>query len=292
MLLQAPEPDLDATPPTWRPPQGACDTHAHVIGPAERYFTVPDPAKKAARAGLEQYRRTLDHLGIDRTVLVQPDHHGFDNTALVDAIAALSGRARGVACLPPDAPDQAFQSLHTAGVRGVRVSNRSRYCAPLAALEAMAARVRDLGWHIGLLIDPDEMIGVLPRVDRLGVDIVIDHFGRCLAANGADHRGFRALVELARHPRCWVKLSAAEGLSLRPPDYRDLDPMAEALIAAGTERLLWGTDWPHGSVTFNHMPMPNDGALLGLVQRWLPDPAERRRVLAGNPARLYGFDSP
>jgi predicted TIM-barrel fold metal-dependent hydrolase len=35
--------------------------------------------------------------------------------------------------------------------------------------------------------------------------------------------------------------------------------------------------------------MPNVGELLDLLAEWVPDEAQRRRVLVDNPARLYGF---
>ena len=37
------------------------------------------------------------------------------------------------------------------------------------------------------------------------------------------------------------------------------------------------------------IPMPNDGAIADLLLNWVPDPTLRRRVLAENPAMLYGF---
>jgi predicted TIM-barrel fold metal-dependent hydrolase len=35
--------------------------------------------------------------------------------------------------------------------------------------------------------------------------------------------------------------------------------------------------------------MPDTGALLNLLARWVPDAGLRRRLLVDNPARLYGF---
>jgi predicted TIM-barrel fold metal-dependent hydrolase len=35
--------------------------------------------------------------------------------------------------------------------------------------------------------------------------------------------------------------------------------------------------------------MPDVGHLLDLFQQWVADEATRRRILVGNPARLYGF---
>jgi predicted TIM-barrel fold metal-dependent hydrolase len=63
-------------------------------------------------------------------------------------------------------------------------------------------------------------------------------------------------------------------------------PFARALLDAAPDRCLWGTDWPHPSLS---AWMPDDGVLLDRLGEWAPSAAERRRVLVDNPARLYGF---
>jgi len=35
--------------------------------------------------------------------------------------------------------------------------------------------------------------------------------------------------------------------------------------------------------------MPNNGDLADLLLDWVPDPAQRQRLLVDNPQRLYGF---
>ena len=71
----------------------------------------------------------------------------------------------------------------------------------------------------------------------------------------------------------------------RPP-YPGVTPFAQALIEAGPDRVVWGTDWPH--VVFDGF-MPNDADLLDLLAVWAPDAALRKKILVGNPAKLYGF---
>ena len=34
---------------------------------------------------------------------------------------------------------------------------------------------------------------------------------------------------------------------------------------------------------------PDDADLANALEQWVPDPAQRRRVLVDNPERLYGF---
>lgn len=35
--------------------------------------------------------------------------------------------------------------------------------------------------------------------------------------------------------------------------------------------------------------MPDDGDLADMLLDWVPDEAQRNKILAANPARLYGF---
>ena len=85
---------------------------------------------------------------------------------------------------------------------------------------------------------------------------------------------------------CWVKLSGAHRLSNNAPDYPEAKPFHEALVRANPERLVWGSDWPHPRI---EGAMPDAGKLLDLFNEWTPDAGTRKRILADNPAKLYGF---
>ena len=62
--------------------------------------------------------------------------------------------------------------------------------------------------------------------------------------------------------------------------------MAQAMIAANPDRMLWATDWPHPN---KFEAQPNDADLLEQLELWAPDEAMRRRILVDNPSVLYGF---
>ena len=127
-------------------PAHACDTHAHVCGPAERYpywseriYTPPD-------ALLSEYRHMLDTLGVTRAVLIQPSVYGTDNSAMLDAMKADPQRLRGVAVVDPTVSDAELKSMHGLGVRGVRVNivdvkDRKPGTLPLDVLRPLAARI-------------------------------------------------------------------------------------------------------------------------------------------------------
>jgi predicted TIM-barrel fold metal-dependent hydrolase len=121
------------------------------------------------------------------------------------------------------------------------------------------------------------------------VPVVFDHFGHLEAAKGVNDPGFTALLRLLGDGHAWVKLSGAYRLGPAGPDTdAAVADLAAALIAANPDQLVWGSDWPHPAIP--QQEMPNDGAVLDALAGWVPDTALRNRILAGNPARLYGFD--
>jgi predicted TIM-barrel fold metal-dependent hydrolase len=71
-----------------------------------------------------------------------------------------------------------------------------------------------------------------------------------------------------------------------PHPYHDVAPLARRYIRHARERCVWGTDWPHTTLSDT---MPDDGDLFDLLADWAPDPEMRRRILVENPAVLYDF---
>src|SRR5437016_6990914 len=82
---------------------------------------------------------------------------------------------------------------------------------------------------------------------------------------------------------CWAKLMGPYFVSDEYPRYPDLVPLAQAMVQAAPERVVWGTDWPHPSA---REKMPNDGDLADLLAEWVPDEAQRRCVLDRKSTRL------
>ena len=84
-----------------RPP-GAVDAHCHVFGPGAPFPYAPERKYTPCDAPKEQLWALRDFLGFERNVIVQATCHGADNRALVDALHASEGRARGVATVRDD----------------------------------------------------------------------------------------------------------------------------------------------------------------------------------------------
>ena len=102
---------------------------------------------------------------------------------------------------------------------------------------------------------------------------------------------------MLKDDRFWVKLCSFDKISAVPKahvegslPFMDMVPFAQAVIEAAPDRVIWGTDWPHGN-TFTPGRVPNEGDLLDLLAVIAPDAALRQRILVDNPARLFGFPS-
>ena len=284
-----PPPDSNPRKPAYVPPAGACDSHCHVFGPADRFpyapgrrYTPPD-APKTMLAALHA------HLGLSRAILVQASPHGSDNSAMLDAIAGSSGRWRGVAIVGKDVTDHELERLHQAGVRGVRF-NFVRHLGGAPDLDVVMRiqeRIKPLRWHLVLHLDAEDIPAYAAFIRSFTIPFVIDHMGRADAAHGIDQAPFRVLLELMRNELAWVKVSGAERVSSAGRPFDDAIPFAQALMRVAPDRTLWGTDFPHPNVKW----MPNDGELVDLFARFTEDETLRKKVLVDNPSRLAWSDA-
>src|ERR1700694_2963737 len=112
-------PPRDVSRPKVPPPPNACDTHAHVFGPAARFPYAGDRSYTPPDAPLEKYLGMLDAIGFARGVLVQGSAHGRDNSAMLDALRQQSDRLRGVAVADADVSPAGLREWNRVGVRGL-----------------------------------------------------------------------------------------------------------------------------------------------------------------------------
>jgi D-galactarolactone isomerase len=265
-------------------PPGACDTHMHFYN--GRYPTAPTAHFTPPDAWIEDYRKVQERLGLERVVVVQPTTYGTDNACQLEAMAAFGGNARGVMVADTGATDQELERLTGLGVCGIRFHMLPGGALPWDILEVMAARVRAYGWHVQLQMNGREFPERADLLKRLPGALVVDHVGRFMDPVPPDNPALKTLLELLDGGRCWVKLSAPyESSKQGPPHYQDVAVEARALAKAAPERMLWASNWPHP----NQDPQPEDAAMLDLLLDWVEDEATRNRILADNPAALYGF---
>jgi predicted TIM-barrel fold metal-dependent hydrolase len=278
--------------PTHALPPGACDSHAHVFGPYDRFPLAHASSYAPPLAPAALHREMLDTIGAARGVLVQPAPYGTDASALLDAIAHSDGSLRGIAVADEHTSEAQLQALYDGGVRGlrfveVRAPNGTPYAGSVGVdqLLKMAPAMRRIGLHAQLWAPIDAYADLLPQIRAAGVDVVLDHMACIKTERGVADPAFQAVLTQLKQGGVWVKLTLCR-VSTQAPQYADARPFFDALLATAPDRLLWGSDWPY--VRMGEQS-PDVGVLLDQLVDWVPDAATRQRILVANPAALYGF---
>jgi predicted TIM-barrel fold metal-dependent hydrolase len=283
-------PDPNPKAPGFKTPTGTCDTHFHVFGPPQRFPYSDKRVYTPPAAPFEHYRAMADIVGLHRGVCVTPMAHGTDNRATLDAVARSGGRLLGMAKIDDGFTDRELEALRDGGIRGVRFNmiEESGGAVDLPQFERIAQRIKPLGWCICFHAMPDEVVEYERWFAKLTLPTIIDHLGRVAFERGVGQKPFQSLLALARHDHVWIKTSGADRQKSRGFPLTDVVPYVAALAEVAPDRLIWGTDWPHGNI-FKPNAIPNDGDLIDFLPQLMPDAALRQKVLVDNPARLFGF---
>jgi 2-pyrone-4,6-dicarboxylate lactonase len=284
--------------PRFKPPPGSVDAHCHVFGPGAEFPYAPERKYTPCDASKRQLFALRDHLGFDKNVIVQATCHGADNRALVDALKASNGKARGIATVKRSVTDAELKGMHAAGVRGTRFNFVKRLVdfTPKDELMEIAQRIAPLGWQVVIYFEAVDLPELWDFFTALPTTVVVDHMGRPDVTKPVDGPEFQLFIKMMReHPNIWSKVTCPERLSVAGPPalnaeqnaYRDVVPFAKTLVETFPDRVLWGTDWPHPNLK-NHMP--DDGLLVDFIPHIAPTAALRRKLLVDNPTQLYWKD--
>ena len=265
------------------------DCHNHVLDPVRH----PYPDEVAYRPSgqeigtLDQHRLVMDSYGIRHALVVGPNSgYGLDNRCLLDALARSEGRYKGIAVVRNDTGREELQRLQQAGVIGVAFNATIHGPAHYLDTAVLLRHLADLGLWVQVQVRDDQMVALERLLLDGGARILVDHAGRPDLAGGLQSPGFQAVLRLARSGRAVVKLSGHQKYSAGPWPYDDALPHVRALVDAyGLDACVWASDWPF----LRACERLDMGPLLRLVERWWPDPADRRRLLWDTPRRLFHF---
>jgi D-galactarolactone isomerase len=279
-----------------------CDSHVHIVGPAQKYPQVPGRTYLAGVASVDTLKQRGAARGITRFVIVQPSFYGADNSMTLDALDALGSNGCGVAVIDPKTTSaETLGAFHKRGIRGLRINLYSPIKAPggdtlEASFTATATAARTMGWHVQVIAPLPVLLANANVLAQAPVPVVIDHYGLYgnERPNSADGRRLLDLVSL---PHVWMKLSAPYRHDRGPLNTKPDREWLGALIDAAPDRCVWGSDWPHPP---SHEQQK--GALLEapyralsyetLVDEFLaalPSADVGERIMGASPERLYGF---
>lgn len=300
-------------------PNGGWDTHHHIFDP-ERFSYAPDRHLTPPAASVQQFLDFKARLGLTNSVLTHGLSYGDDCTSLKAFVPELGqNKTSAIAVIDPQAvkPSE-LQSMHDAGIRGIRV-NLYKYGAmhdlelQKFVLVEHAATLREhcQGWSMAFThVHPEfwkDLVPVIQDIAESGVPVVTDHFALLKAASMLSDEykmdvlaqpGLKAICSLVRSGALYVKISAPYRVSDLAPDYSDLKPLVRALVDANIERIIWGSDWPHTprmkvrskeeALRKTPFLQVDDEGWLGVLKGWLSED-EWDMIMVQNPSRLYGI---
>jgi predicted TIM-barrel fold metal-dependent hydrolase len=268
-------------PPARLLPDGAVDTHFHVFRAGAPLVTPRSYTPRMQT--LEDWQDFARVTNIARGVLVQPSVYGFDNSVLLEALAADPQSLRGIVVLPGDVDGSELGRLDRLGVRGIRVNTRNKGGVAFSAVVALAAKAAETGWMLQFQVRPEQLTELGALLPAMACPVVLDHLG-FLALDAGDAEPQVARIQrLLDGDNVYAKLSAPYRLT-RSAGHAAFGVAARQLLLSHPERLLWGSDWPHTEL-FDRVP--DDGELIAQMHDWLGSGSVAQQVFVTNAEALF-----
>lgn len=275
-------------PDTCSTPITGIDSHAHVfsrelnLAAARRYTPGYD-------ATLVQYLKHLKTHGLSHGVLVQPSFLGTDNSYLLAALHQAPGQLRGVVVLEPDVSRVVLNDMARLGVVGVRLNLMGKALPDFrdAAWKGFFGHIAELGWHVELHRQIEDLPGLIRQLLPFGLKLVIDHFGRPDSRLSVDQPGFPEMLEQGLTGQIWMKISGIYRMAGMPQQNLEFARRALPLLeqSFGHRRLVWGSDWPHTQ----HEESISFGKVVEQLQALECSTELVRSMLVDAPQALLGF---
>lgn len=265
------------------------DCHNHLFDPLHfpyRAETLYRPAGQEIGT-LAQFKRVLDAYGVRHALLVGPTSgYRTDNSLLLHALAHGEGRFKGIAVVEDGTSVEQLAALKAQGVVGIAFNPAGEGLEVMATVEPLLAKVAELGLFAQIQVKHDELVELLPLLERSTARLLIDHCGRPQQARGLAQPGFAALLKLADSGRATVKISGMQKFSHIDELLEQTTHYVQALLHAyGPEACVWGSDWPF----LREQSRIDYGPLLKYAEAFMPDAELRRQVMWETPRRLFGF---
>lgn len=232
---------------------------------------------------LAPYLERLRTEGIDRGVLVQPEPYGDDHRLVLDCLQREPKRLKGTSLFYPRDPAapaklEALVKLEPRIIATRFHAHRGKeeYLGSFAdpGVRALWKKAAELRILVELHIGPNyarqagEAIRAFP-----GATVLIDHLAEPHMGDAVE---YAHVLDLARLPDVYMKLSGLSHFSKDSPLYRDARPFTRRVIEAfGPDRLVWGSGTPE--IVDAHMQDHSE--------------ADRRKVKGGNLAQLLRWNS-
>lgn len=229
----------------WNQHMFSRDTARFPFSPKSPY--KPDPAKLPPDP-LLPYLQRLKEQGIDRAVFVQPEPYGDDHRLMLDCLARTpTQRFLGTSLFYPKDPQapQKLAELVRANPRIVSTRfhahrGKEMYLDSFAddGVRALWKQAVDLGLVIELHIGPNYALQVADAIRAFpGCNVLIDHLAEAKRGTPIEYAN---VLDLAKLPNVYMKLSELENFANDPPLFESILPFTRRVIREfGPSRMIW-----------------------------------------------------
>jgi predicted TIM-barrel fold metal-dependent hydrolase len=265
------------------------DCHLHVLDPLRFPYAADTPYRPSGQeiAPAPHLLRLLDVYNVRHALPVGTNSgYGTDSRCLLDALALGGGRFRGIAVVENDVSTRELEGLKALGVVGVAFNVPFLGTDYYRGVGPLLDKLVELDLLLQIQVEQDQLLSLLPLLEKSKVRLLVDHCGRPSVAHGLEQPGFQTLLALGRGRCAHVKLSGAYKFSQQAYPYKDTWPFIAALAEAFTlERCVWGSDFPflRASERLDY------GPLVAMVAELFPAIEDQHQLLWQTPARLLGF---
>jgi L-fucono-1,5-lactonase len=277
------------------------DAHHHVWDLDVRdqdWITGPEMAMLRRSFSIGDLRPSADAAAVTATVLVQTVTLAAETPEMLTLAASeplVAGVVGWTDLTSPAVADELARlrsgpgGTYLAGIRHQVQSEPDpdwlRRPEVIRGLQAVAAA----GLCYDLVVLPHQIPAATHAAAAVpGLTLVLDHAGKPPIASGDVEPWAQAIRAFAAQPNAICKLSGLVTEAAPGAQAQAYVPFVDIILGAfGTERLMFGSDWP---VCLLACAYADVVSLAGTLLSGLSD-AERAAVFASNAARVYGLDT-
>ncbi|KUJ06695.1 uncharacterized protein LY89DRAFT_632525 [Mollisia scopiformis] len=294
-------------------PEGAWETHIHAFDPEKFPYATPR-SYTPKPAAIQDYPSNLT--GCKNIVIVHASIQGTSPAPLVDTLSKQKSMPgvtlRGLATIDVNnITDAELDELHKAGVRGARLhemawghGHQSGGDVIGNKVKALATKLARLEWAIGIFCDIRAWASMAHMI-RTELDprikLVADHMGGTFPGEEKLPE-FQSFLELIKEKRVYVKMSGFERLYHgHAGGIESVAPIAKAIIEAGPDRIIFGTDWPHTQLGVSRKGKTEAQRLndiegfrevdvkghIEALRKWIPDEKTWLDLFVNTPQKLF-----
>lgn len=226
------------------------DPHVHVWQNNPQFpwasETIDPPTEDATP---DKLLKLMAANGVEKTVLVQYIGYRWDNSYTAQVLKTYPDKFMAVCRVNPEdpaAPDHLSYWTEEHDFHGVRLSpaveaSGDWFKGPL--IDPLFRRATTLGVPMLILTKPGRLPDLVRLLERHpDLAVVVDHMADC-RPDAPDE--VQTLLDLARYPRLYVKISHTWSISKQAYPWSDTHALVKQVYQAfGGRRIMWGTDWP------------------------------------------------